>query len=279
MREVGENACRPSLPHQPQSAPANQYRPRPCPTPTPSSSAAGLAGLVATAELADAGRRVILRRPGARGVARRPGVLVVRRAVPRRQPRAAADADPRLARARVAGLARHRRASTAPRTSGRARWAEAYVDFAAGEKRSWLREQGVRFLPNVGWAERGGYGAIGHGNSVPRFHVTWGTGPGRARAVRAARARGRASAGCVEPALPPPRRRAHGDRRRRRRRARRGARAERRARAGSRARAPRPATFELRAQAVVVTSRRHRRQPRARAPQLARAARRRRRSA
>jgi predicted oxidoreductase len=58
------------------------------------------------------------------------------------------------------------------------RWAEAYVDFAAGEKRAWLRALGVRFFPVVGWAERGGHGAIGHGNSVPRFHVTWGTGPG-----------------------------------------------------------------------------------------------------
>jgi hypothetical protein len=58
------------------------------------------------------------------------------------------------------------------------KWAEAYVGFAAGEKRSWLRERGVRFFPIVGWAERGGYNAIGHGNSVPRFHVTWGTGPG-----------------------------------------------------------------------------------------------------
>ena len=57
------------------------------------------------------------------------------------------------------------------------KWAEAYVQFAAGEKRSWLRQQGIRFFPVVGWAERGGYGAIGHGNSVPRFHVTWGTGP------------------------------------------------------------------------------------------------------
>ena len=57
-------------------------------------------------------------------------------------------------------------------------WAEAYVDFAAGKKREWLHEQGVRFFPMVGWAERGGYGAIGHGNSVPRFHITWGTGPG-----------------------------------------------------------------------------------------------------
>jgi predicted oxidoreductase len=58
------------------------------------------------------------------------------------------------------------------------RWAEAYVDFAAGEKRSWLHALGVRWLPLVGWAERGGYLADGHGNSVPRFHITWGTGPG-----------------------------------------------------------------------------------------------------
>ncbi|MBS3941204.1 MAG: FAD-binding dehydrogenase [Actinobacteria bacterium] len=57
-------------------------------------------------------------------------------------------------------------------------WAQAYVDFASGEKRAWLHEQGMRWFPIVGWAERGGYGAIGHGNSVPRFHITWGTGPG-----------------------------------------------------------------------------------------------------
>ena len=58
------------------------------------------------------------------------------------------------------------------------RWAEAYVGFAAGEKRDWLRAMGHRIFPVVGWAERGGYDAMGHGNSVPRFHVTWGTGPG-----------------------------------------------------------------------------------------------------
>lgn len=57
-------------------------------------------------------------------------------------------------------------------------WAEAYLDFASGEKRSWLRERGVGFFPVVGWAERGGSTASGHGNSVPRFHITWGTGPG-----------------------------------------------------------------------------------------------------
>jgi predicted oxidoreductase len=56
-------------------------------------------------------------------------------------------------------------------------WAEAYVDWAAGEKRSWVRDKGIKIFPVVGWAERGGYLATGHGNSVPRFHLTWGTGP------------------------------------------------------------------------------------------------------
>lgn len=73
------------------------------------------------------------------------------------------------------------------------RWAEAYLEFAAGEKRSWLHQMGMRWFPVVGWAERGGGHANGHGNSVPRFHVTWGTGPGvlapfvkRARALEEA---------------------------------------------------------------------------------------------
>jgi len=58
------------------------------------------------------------------------------------------------------------------------KWAEAYVEFAAGDMRGWLHDMGLRFFPVVGWAERGGSFATGHGNSVPRFHVTWGTGPG-----------------------------------------------------------------------------------------------------
>ena len=56
-------------------------------------------------------------------------------------------------------------------------WAHAYVDFASGEKHSWLRARGLKIFPLVAWAERGGYDAQGHGNSVPRFHITWGTGP------------------------------------------------------------------------------------------------------
>ncbi|MDO5493858.1 MAG: FAD-binding dehydrogenase [Nesterenkonia sp.] len=58
------------------------------------------------------------------------------------------------------------------------RWARDYVEFAAGEKLSWLRERGVRLTPMVGWAERGDGTATGHGNSVPRFHIAWGTGTG-----------------------------------------------------------------------------------------------------
>ncbi|MEV6836676.1 FAD-binding dehydrogenase [Streptomyces sp. NPDC051133] len=58
------------------------------------------------------------------------------------------------------------------------RWARAYVGFAAGEKRSWLQGHGIELLPTVGWAERGDLRADGHGNSVPRFHVAWGTGTG-----------------------------------------------------------------------------------------------------
>ena len=57
-------------------------------------------------------------------------------------------------------------------------WARAYVEFAASEKRSWLHGHGITFVPTVGWAERGDLRADGHGNSVPRFHVAWGTGTG-----------------------------------------------------------------------------------------------------
>lgn len=66
------------------------------------------------------------------------------------------------------------------------RWAEAYLQFASEEKRAWLREKGVGFFPVVGWAERGGYTATGPGNSVPRFHITWGTGPGLVAPFQAA---------------------------------------------------------------------------------------------
>jgi predicted oxidoreductase len=75
------------------------------------------------------------------------------------------------------------------------KWARAYVEFAATEKRDWLRQMGLRVVPVVGWAERGGSVATGPGNTVPRFHITWGTGPGVVepfeRRVRAAADAGR----------------------------------------------------------------------------------------
>jgi hypothetical protein len=61
------------------------------------------------------------------------------------------------------------------------KWARAYVEFAATEKRSWIAAQGIGLTPVVGWAERGDLRAGGHGNSVPRFHVAWGTGTGVVR--------------------------------------------------------------------------------------------------
>ena len=74
------------------------------------------------------------------------------------------------------------------------KWARAYVQWAAGGKREWLHQRGIRFFPVVGWAERGGAGAQGPGNSVPRFHITWGTGPGLLepfiQAARTAEAKG-----------------------------------------------------------------------------------------
>jgi uncharacterized protein len=137
----------------------------------------GLAGLVATAELADAGRRVVLvdQEPeaslGGQAFWSFGGLFLVDSPEQRRM----GIKDSRdLAWQDWEGTAGFDR----PEDAWPRRWAEAYVDFAAGEKRPWLAAQGVKFLPNPGWAERGGYGAIGHGNSVPRFHVTWGTGPG-----------------------------------------------------------------------------------------------------
>ena len=88
------------------------------------------------------------------------------------------------------------------------RWAEAYLQFAHEEKRAWLREKGVGFFPVVGWAERGGYTATGPGNSVPRFHITWGTGPGIVAPFQAAVEAGEARGPRHDP-RPPPRHGAH----------------------------------------------------------------------
>ncbi len=138
---------------------------------------AGLAGLVATCELIDANKRVLLldqegeQNLGGQAFWSFGGIFLVDSP---EQRRCRIKDSYELAWQDWQGTAGFDREDDLwPR-----RWAEAYVAWAAGEKRSWLHERGIRFLPNVGWAERGGGVATGPGNSVPRFHVTWGTGEG-----------------------------------------------------------------------------------------------------
>jgi uncharacterized protein len=137
---------------------------------------AGLAGLVAAAEAAGAGRRVILldQEPeaslGGQAFWSFGGLFLVDSPEQRRM--GVRDSHALAWQDWLGTAGFDREEDLWPR-----RWAEAYVDFAAGEKRAWLRARGIRLFPVVGWAERGGYGATGPGNTVPRFHIVWGTGP------------------------------------------------------------------------------------------------------
>lgn len=136
----------------------------------------GLSGLVAAAELVDAGKKVTIveQEPensfGGQAWWSFGGIFLVDSPEQRRM-----GIRDSLA------LARHDWAGTAgfdrPEDSWAQRWADAYLEWAAGEKRDWLHSKGIRFFPVVGWAERGGALATGHGNAVPRFHIVWGTGP------------------------------------------------------------------------------------------------------
>lgn len=138
---------------------------------------AGLAGLTATAELIEAGRSVILVEQeseaslGGQAWWSFGGLFMVDTP---EQRRLRVRDSVELAWQDWLGTAGFDR----PEDYWPRRWAESYVHFAAGEKRAWLHQMGHRIFPVVGWAERGGYGATGPGNSVPRFHITWGTGPG-----------------------------------------------------------------------------------------------------
>lgn len=138
----------------------------------------GLAGLVATAELVEAGKRVILleQEPesglGGQAWWSFGGLFLV--GSPEQRRMGIKDSH-ELARQDWFASAEFDRDD---KDAWGRQWAEAYLAFAAGEKRQWLASKGVKFFPVVGWAERGGYTATGHGNSVPRFHITWGTGPG-----------------------------------------------------------------------------------------------------
>ena len=138
---------------------------------------AGLAGLVAATEIADAGKRVVvLDQEGEQNLGGQAfwsfgGLFLVD--TPEQRRLGIKDSYDLAMQDWMGSAGFDRDEDAWPR-----KWAEAYVGFAAGEKRDWLRAMGHRIFPVIGWAERGGYDAMGHGNSVPRFHVTWGTGPG-----------------------------------------------------------------------------------------------------
>src|SRR5579859_5479077 len=155
---------------------------------------AGLAGLVATHELTAKGKRVALvdqenaANLGGQAFWSFGGIFLV--GSPEQRRMRVADSF-ELAWSDWQGSAQFDRLDDGDDDEWAARWARAYVEWAAGEKRSWLTGHGISFLPNVGWAERGDLRATGHGNSVPRFHIAWGTGTGivepfTASALRAA---------------------------------------------------------------------------------------------
>ncbi|ACQ79603.1 fumarate reductase/succinate dehydrogenase flavoprotein domain protein [Beutenbergia cavernae DSM 12333] len=157
---------------------------------------AGLAGLVTATELTSAGRHVLLidaePRASLGGQAwwSFGGLFLVGSPEQRRM---GVDDDVELAFADwlgSAGFAPGAADGVGPDAQGYA-WARAFVEFAGTDLRPWLHDLGVRWFPLVQWAERGGYLADGHGNSVPRFHVTWGTGPGVLAPFLAAAARAR----------------------------------------------------------------------------------------
>ncbi|WP_068304791.1 FAD-binding dehydrogenase [Pararhodobacter sp. CCB-MM2] len=137
----------------------------------------GLAGLVAACEAADRGKRVIVldqegpQNLGGQAFWSLGGLFMVDTPEQRRMRIRDSEA---LALQDWLGSAQF----DGPQDVWPRRVAEAYVSFAAGEMREWLHGIGMRWFPVVGWAERGGALAHGHGNSVPRFHITWGTGPG-----------------------------------------------------------------------------------------------------
>jgi predicted oxidoreductase len=138
---------------------------------------AGLAGLAAAAEVADAGRRVLLldQEPehslGGQAFWSLGGLFLVD--TPEQRRMGVHDSHALALQDWFGSAQFDREEDYWPR-----QWAEAYVDFAAGEKRRWLHDMGLRIFPVVGWAERGDGRFDGHGNSVPCFHITWGTGPG-----------------------------------------------------------------------------------------------------
>ncbi|MEP3638472.1 MAG: FAD-binding dehydrogenase [Paracoccaceae bacterium] len=137
----------------------------------------GLSGLVAAAELCDRGKSVIVvdqegpQNLGGQAFWSLGGLFMVD--TPEQRRLGVKDSKD-LATRDWMGSAQFDR----PEDDFPKQWAKSYLEFSAGPMRSWLHGMGIRWFPVVGWAERGDGTATGHGNSVPRFHLTWGTGPG-----------------------------------------------------------------------------------------------------
>lgn len=53
------------------------------------------------------------------------------------------------------------------------KWAEQYIHLCTEHAYKWLKKRGISFFPVINWVERG---LLQPGNSVPRFHIVWGTG-------------------------------------------------------------------------------------------------------
>ncbi|GAA1502542.1 FAD-binding dehydrogenase [Nocardioides humi] len=159
----------------------------------------GLAGLVAASEIAAKGKRVLLLdQEGEQSIGGQAhwslGGLFFVDSTEQKLNGIKDSLD--LARQDWFGTAQFGRGVTDPlgQDYWAAKWAEAYLEFAHHEKRAWLASLGMGWVPLVGWAERGGQLADGAGNSVPRFHLTLGTGPAVVapfeKKVRAAYAQG-----------------------------------------------------------------------------------------
>src|SRR3954468_15198595 len=122
----------------------------------------GLAGLVAAAEAADAGRRVLLldqegeQSFGGQAFWSLGGLFFFDSPEQRRL--GIHDSRELAHRDWMTTAGFDRTDDLWPR-----RWAESYLDFASGEKRGWLHAMGMRWFPLVGWAERGASGASGPG--------------------------------------------------------------------------------------------------------------------
>ncbi len=156
----------------------------------------GLAGLVAAAELGDRGKKVLLvdqegpQNLGGQAFWSLGGLFMID--TPEQRRMGIRDSKSLALSDWMGSAGFDRDEDHWPR-----QWAEAYIDFAAGGMRQWLYNMGMRWFPIVGWAERGGSFADGHGNSVPRFHITWGTGPGTMEPFEA-RVREHVKAGLID---------------------------------------------------------------------------------